>query len=125
MADAAVRAHDALLMGEFAAGFERRADAAFHFGAVVGMHRGDEIVDRAAERLPRQPVNVEQLVRPGNSVGHDVPRPASQIGQALGVAHMDIGVGKLGGTLPDPAVEFGLGAPQALLARPADRNVGA
>src|SRR6185312_12918740 len=73
MADAAIGPDDALFMAEARAGFERRADAGADPLAVVGMNMGEKIVDGPAELRAREPVDVEELVRPGNAVGNDVP----------------------------------------------------
>ena len=93
--------------------------------AVVGMNEADEFVQRAFELAGAQPVDLEQLFGPGNLVGRDIPRPAAEIGQALGFREMDIGVGKRRGALPHAVIEFGLGAAQAFLGCLPHRHVGA
>lgn len=53
----------------------------------------------------------------------DVPRPASEIGDALRLLQMDIGVGERGGALLHAPIEFALGAAQLLLGAPAHGQV--
>ena len=70
------------------------------------MHETEEFLDRAAEALRRQAVDVVQLLRPGHPVLPDVPRPASQIGEPLRLLQVDIGVGERGRALAHALIEL-------------------
>ncbi len=94
MANAAVRAHDAFLVAEVLARFERIADAGLHPRAVIRVDEADEFIERALEPVRRDAIDVKEPLRPGNPVLHDIPRPTSEIGKALGFEQMNIGVGK-------------------------------
>ena len=123
MTHAAVGPHDALFMAEVgAAAFQRRADAFLHALAVVRMQEADEVLDLARRRLPCDAIDVHQLVRPGDLVVADVPRPAAEIGEALRFGEMDIGVGQSGGAFLDAGIEFDLRAPQIVLGGAAHRR---
>ncbi len=68
MTNAAVRTHDALFVAEIRARLERGADACLHLRAIVGMDEADEFLERAAELIGAQAVDVEQLLGPGDPV---------------------------------------------------------
>jgi hypothetical protein len=74
---------------ESAPGLERIHDFALGPLPVVRMHAGEEIVERASEVARLYPVDFAKLLRPRQLPLQDVPRPASDVGEALRFGQMD------------------------------------
>jgi hypothetical protein len=125
IAHRAVGPDDALLVVEVPARLDRGADAGLHFRAVVGMDERDEGIKRAAKGLGRGAVDLIEPVGPYDAVGHHVPGPAPEMGEPLGLAEVDVGVGQRGGALPHPRVEVSLRLPQVIVSAPPHRDAHA